>query len=299
MEFLTTYLGISTDYLIVLAVNLIIATAVLVCVRFVIGFISKVDMKHELSVRDNAAMGISLAGVIFAVGLIMVGVIDGEPSADLMAEIISIAISGILGIILVFGARVIFDKTSFPGFGISDEVKKGNIAVSVIDAGNVIATAIIIKTVFLNADSGSESLLIVGFGSFVVSQILLTVASYYRIILFNRHHKSSLEDNVVKGNVALALRFVGFRLGMALAISGALTLAPISLDNLLTSLAIWLGISLVQMILVGGFSLIVEKILLAGVDTRNEVDNQNNLAVGATQAAIAITIGLIMFTLVS
>lgn len=299
MEFLTTYLGISSEYLIVLAVNLIIATAVLVCVRFVIGFVSKVDLKHELSVRDNAAMGISLAGVIFAVGLIMVGVIDGEPSADLWSEILSVLVSGILGIILVFSARVIFDKTSFPGFGISDEVKKGNVAVSVIDAGNVIATAIIIKTVFLNADSNSESLLLVGLGSFVVSQILLTLASYYRIFLFKKHHKTSLEKNVVEGNVALALRFVGFRLGMAMAISGALTLAPLSLTNLTASLGVWLGISLVQMILVGAFSLIVEKILLMNVDTREEVDNQKNIAVGATQAAIAITIGLIMFTLVS
>ncbi|NRA88195.1 MAG: DUF350 domain-containing protein [Rhizobiales bacterium] len=299
MEFLNTYFGLSSYYLLVLGVNLVITALVLIAIRFVIGMISNVKMIDGLSLENNPAMGISLAGIIFAVGIIMTGVIGGEASDNLIKEIVSVSVSGIIGIILVFSSRVIFDKISIPKFKMRDAIMQGNIAVSVVDAGNVIASALIIKSVFLVIDTTTTNLIIIGLGSFIVSQLLLTIASYYRIFFYNRAHGRSLQDNIIKGNIALALRFAGFRIGMAFAISGALTLAPLSMDILAWSLLIWLGVSLVQMLLVIVFSFICDKVLLMGIDTRDEVDNKQNIAVGATQAALTSAIGLIIFTLVS
>ena len=299
MEFLNTYFGLTQEYLAVLGVDLIITVLVLGGIRYVIGFISNINTTEELAVRDNPAMGISLAGVVFAVGLIMTGVISGEASADLGEEALTVALSGVIGIVLIFSARLIFDKISMPKLNVRDAIMDGNVAVSVMDMGNVIATALVIKAVFLSAETGSWNLILAGLGSFVVSQLLLSLASYYRIFLYNKYHGTSLQDNVSDGNIALALRFAGFRIAMAFAISGALALAPLNLNNLIPSLGIWLGAGLVQMILVVLFAFICEKVLLRGVDTRDEVNNQKNVAVGATQAALLAAVGLTLFTLVS
>ncbi|PCJ38576.1 MAG: hypothetical protein COA81_12785 [Alphaproteobacteria bacterium] len=299
MEFLNTYFGLTTDYLAVLGINLVITVLVLGGIRYVIGWISNINTKEELAERDNPALGISLAGVVFAVGIVMTGVISGEASADLGQEAMTVALSGVIGIALIFAARMIFDKVSMPKLNVRDAIVSGNVAVSVMDMGNVIATALIIKAVFLNTEAGSLNLILAGVGSFIVSQLLLSLASYYRIFLFNKYHGTSLQDNVSGGNIALALRFSGFRIGMAFAISGALALAPLDLNNLVASMGIWLGVGLVQMVLVVLFSFICEKLLLMGVDTRDEVDNQKNVAVGATQAALLVAISLIIFTLVS
>lgn len=299
MEFLNTYFGLSADYLLVLTVNLVITALVLIAIKFIIGMVSNVKMIDSLSLKNNPAMGISLGGIIFAVGIIMSGVIGGDAASDITKEIITVGVSGIIGIILVFSSRVIFDKISIPGFKMRDAIMQGNIAVSVIDAGNVIASALIIKSVFLVIDTTTTNLIIIGLGSFIVSQLLLTIASYYRIFFYNRAHGRSLQDNIMKGNIALALRFSGFRIGMAFAISAALTLAPLNIEIFASSLLIWLGVSLVQMVLVIIFSMICDKALLMGINTRDEVDNKHNIAVGATQAALTAVIGLIIFTLVS
>ncbi|MBL4640013.1 MAG: DUF350 domain-containing protein [Kordiimonadaceae bacterium] len=299
MEFLNTYFGLTTDYLAVLGINLVLTVLVLASIRYIIGMISSVNTKEELTVRNNPALGISLAGVVLGVGIIMSGVISGDASASLQEEIITVALSAVIGIILIFAARMIFDKISMPNFKVRDALLDGNVSVAVMDMGNVIATALIIKAVFVTSETGSINLMLAGIGSFVVSQLLLSVASYYRIALFNKHHDSSLQDNVLAGNVALSLRFAGFRIGMAFAISGALALAPLDLNNLVSSLGIWLGVGLIQMVVVVVFAAICEKALFAGVNTRDEVDNQKNVAVGATQAALLTSIGLIVFTLVS
>lgn len=300
MAFLNTYFGLTNDYLLVLGVNLIITILVLLTIKFIIGKVSNVDVKEELSVKDNPAMGISLGGIILAVGIIMTGVIGGEESATtLQKEIITVALSGLVGIILIFLARVVFDKLSMKNFNVRNAIMEGNTAVAIMDAGNVIATALIIKAVLAGTDIASLNMILIGLGSFIVSQLLLTLSSHYRIILFKKHHGTGLEDEVMEGNIALALRFSGFKIGMGFAIVGALTLAPLNPDMLIGSLSIWLGVGLVQMILVVIFSLICEKVLLSGVDTRDEVDGQSNIAVGAVQAVLYVVIGLIIFTLVS
>ena len=61
-----------------LAMDFALVFAVLLLVRVLYGVASGVDTLHEISVKDNFAVGISLAGATAAIGIKLTGVVAGE-----------------------------------------------------------------------------------------------------------------------------------------------------------------------------------------------------------------------------
>lgn len=137
---------------------------------------------------------------------------------------------------------------------------------------------------------------------FVVSQIVLTIASKYRVKLFavkaakdNNCMQQALED----GNTALALRYAGYLTGVSLAITAASGFVPYDAENVWIAVIMWAVMAVVLSVIFAGIKLIAMKAILPGVDISDEVDNQKNLGVGAIEAAVAISIGLTLATLLA
>ena len=202
-------LNIDSFYAMILIINLAIAVVILAGVKFISAMISNVDATKELSKKDNHAFGISIAGVALGVSIMMTGVMSGEAGQDYKAEFILVTAYGVLGVFLMSLTRLIFDKVSMPKFSIKDEVAK-NVAAAIIDAGNVVATAIIIRAVMIWMEDSTLSGTLYVLVGYVLSQAILSLVSLYRIKSFNAHHNSSLHEVIVDGNVATAWRFFRF-----------------------------------------------------------------------------------------
>ena len=129
---------------ITLILDFILAIIIFASLRFFLGLISHVNTTRELAIRDNQAFGISLAGGVFSVAIVLAGAIYGEPVYTLIDSVIAVGVYGIMGIILMGVTRLIFDRIALPKVSIADEILKGNVAAAVLDAGNMIANAIII-----------------------------------------------------------------------------------------------------------------------------------------------------------
>ncbi len=287
-------------YNIVLLLNLVLVIAVFASVRFFSGITSHINSTKELTEKDNPAFGISMAGVVFAVTIILSGAIYGDPIYTMQESVISVGLYGIIGIILMATTRIIFNKIALPSVAIRNEIVKGNIAAGIIDAGNVIATAIIIRAMMMWVDANTIEGILAILTGFIISQILLTTTTIFRIKRLNiKMSDNSLQNEIKSGNTALALRFVGRKIGTAFAITAASNRLVFELYDLPKLLLIWAGASVVMIALLSILSFIATKIILAGINVNDEVIKQRNIALGAVQSVIYICLGLLLSELMS
>ena len=93
--------------------------------------------------------------------------------------------------------------------------------------------------------------------------------------------------------------FSGFRIGVALAITAASGMVPFATDNLVQIGILWLLVSVFMMVILFIIVEITDKVILSGIDVREEVDNQKNTGIAAIQFAVTISVGIIIATLAS
>lgn len=288
------------SYTLVLLVNLAICIAFFTSLRLFSGAIAHVSAWDELVKRDNPAFGISLGGAILGVTIVLTGAIYGKQAQNTVDEsAIAIGLYGLIGITLMALSRVIFDKIALPRISIRDEIEKENIAAGIIDAGNIIATAIIIHTVTrwveVTTFHGILALLV----GYVISQVLLTAATYLRLEIFSVKHKTSMQDIFKQGNIALALRFVGRRIGTAFAVTAASNIMVYEEYNIYQLLLAWALISVVVMVILSILSYIADKAILWNIDTSNEIVGQRNIAIGTLQGFIYVCLGMLLAQLMT
>jgi uncharacterized membrane protein YjfL (UPF0719 family) len=292
-----SHFNMDTNYVMVLLINLGIAMALLAGLKFLAGLISNVNATQELAEKDNPAFGISLAGVAMAITIMLTGVMSGEASASFASEAMLVAGYGLLGLILMVLTRFVFDRISMPQFSVKDAILKGNIAAGILDAGNVVATAIIIRALLMWVNTESLQGLAVILGGFVISQLILSAASIYRRKRSLSRHNKSLQDAIEGGNIAVAWRFTGFRIAVALAITAASGFIPYAQESLCEIMLLWTLVSICLLGVISILAVVTDKLILSGIDVQDEVDNQGNLAIGIIQCAITIAVGIIIAVL--
>lgn len=191
--------------------------------------------------------------------------------------------------------RIIFDKVTLSNVSLREEISKGNIAVAIADASNVIATAIIIRSLMIwvtdNAFHDFIALLI----GFAISQIILTSTTYlrrraFRIIYDGYRIQKELQDC----NVALALSFGGAKIATAFAITVASNFDFFEIYDFKVIFLPWIIIAVTAVIILKVIAVITERIVLFKVPVMREILDDRNIAVGAIQAAIYISLGLLV-----
>jgi len=292
---MTEYIGIPADFAPYYAVDLLLIVAILAGIRKLSGAIGNVSSLDELTKKDNHAFGISIAGATLALAIMLMGVVSGEVGMNPAYEAFLILGYGGLGLILMWVTRKIFDNISLPKISIHKQIMEGNTAAALVDAGNMIATAIIIRAVMIWVDSNSWlglALIIVGF---LISQFLLLAATLYRRYVYARRHNGhGIHDEIEKGNVALALRFAGHRIGIALAVTAASGIVIFDHETVTTPILIWGGTAIVMMMMLTLLAFITRKAILPKVDVAEEVDKQGNVAIGVIEAAVYVAIGFLL-----
>lgn len=299
---LESYFAISADpfYYAALAVDFILLFAMLVLVRKIFGrAVGDGDTTAELAEKDNHAFGISLGGATVALAVVFSGVASGDIATNLLTEGLFVFGYGILGVAMLMCTRWIFDNVVFPKIDLKRLISGANTAAGVLDAGNMIATSILIYGVF--AWSTGDWLAAIGLvvGMFIISQLLLVLISRYRVNLFAKRNAGRVfRDAINDGNSALAIRFAGFQIGAALAISTAGNLVIFREGTeLLMSVAAWVAVAVVLLIGVIVLTTLIEKVVLHGISVEREVDQETNYGVAAVEAGAYIGLGFLLVSL--
>ena len=295
----TDFINVEVDLALFYLVDFLIAVSLLSGMRLLAGFVGNVSATHEISHNDNKAFGVSLAGAMIAVSIMLMGVVSGDAGYNLANEAFMVILFGVIGIVLMWLTRIAFDRVSFPGLSIHDQIMKGNMAASIIDACNMIATAIIIKAAMSWVDGGLEIAIIAIIASFIASQIIMALATLYRVKVFEKRHEGrQLHTAIEENNVALAIRFSAYRIGIAIAVSAAFTAVEYEPGAFMTVFMLWFGVALALFILLTLIAIVIRHGVLHRVNVGDEVGQQGNIAVGAIEGSIYIVVGLLLAGLI-
>lgn len=282
-------------YNLVILTNLLVVIALFTSLRLFSGKIAHIDASYELLKKDNPAFGISLAGATLAVTTMLSGTIYGSPEQDLFSGLAFTALYGILGIVLMAATRIIFDKLTLPAIHLRDEIAAGNKAVAIADAGNVMAAAIILRAVMIWVTANSWQGIIVILAGFIVSQAILVAMTLLKIkMLESKNTAHKLQDELRGGNIALALRFSGLKIGTAFAIATAAQIVVYEEFDMVNILAAWFAASILVIVIWKALCWFAHNIVLFRADIDSEVLEQKNIAVGALQAVIYISLGYLI-----
>lgn len=296
---LSDFINVEVNLAFYYLVDFIIAVALLSGMRLLAGLVGNVSATHEISRSDNKAFGVSLAGAMVAVSIMLMGVVSGDAGYSLANEAFTVILFGVIGIALMWLTRIAFDRVSFPHVSIHHQIMKGNLAASIIDACNMIATAIIIKGAMTWVDGGLVNAVMAVIASFIASQAILALATLYRVKVFEKRHQgcklhTAIEDN----NIALALRFSAYRIGIAIAVSAAFIAVEYDPDVFITVFTLWFAVALALFILLTLIAMVIRHGVLHGINVGEEVGQQGNIAVGVIEGSIYIVVGLLLAGLI-
>ena len=282
----------------IIALDLAVAAVAICVLRYGAGLLFGVDTKDELAEKDNFAFGIALAGGTAAVALILAGAGSGEASITWAAELGTVAIYAILGVVLLKLGIVINDAVIFHRFSIRQALGEKNVAAGTVQAANLLALGVLIHGAIGWAEGvGWLALLSVAIIFFLSQVVLLGVTRLRSAIYAHRHQGARFQLAIEGGNVALGIRYAGHLLGTALAASsasGMVTYLPGTPAESAVLYATWLAWAIVLAVSLSVLSIIAQRVVLMGIDTVEEVDNQQNIGVAAIEAAIFIGFGLVI-----
>lgn len=300
MEQLQLLMNHQPNLLVILAIDLTIAIILLSAMRFISGLWAGVNTTDELASKDNFAFGISLAGSLLALAIVLTGAITGESGITFSQEAIGTSIYGVVGLILIKVGRIAHDKLALPGLDKAQQIKAGNISVAIIDAAALIATALIIRATLLWANDLNINTLIAVISGFVISQSFLIIVTRLREAAYRKNNQGSqFQEAIVGGQVALAIRHAGFLIATGFALTAASNFLEYLPEAYVENALGWLIFGLVMVSLLYVLILLVKKIVLSRINLTEEVDHQQNIGVAALEFVISLAVALILMALMS
>lgn len=290
----------NTFYILALAINVVIVIGVLFCYRHIQAKISGVSSTEELAHKDNFAFGLSVAGGLLALCLILASAVSGEIAGSLADEAINVLLYAAVGIVLLKLGMVVNDHLLMRAFSVTDQLRQQNMAVGVVNASNLLAQGIIISAAMHWVEMDSWEGL--GFVAmlWLIAQLVISFVTFIRMSIYKRRHpESTWQTAITNNNVALAIRFGGQIIASAITLKAATHLVAFLPALWLTSMAAMLLYSLVFVIVVWLLYRLVLPTVLYGVNVVEEVDEQENIGIAFIEAGLFIGISVVVFSLLS
>lgn len=292
--------ALNQELFVFLAIDVVVAIFLLGTMRFVSGLSSKVNSTDELAKEDNFAFGISVAGSIAALGIVLTGAISGETAHSYLVEFIGMLSYGLFGLLLIKVGRYVHDKFALNQLDKTEQIKSKNITVGIVDAAGAIATAIVIRAVLIWVDGLSFSTFVAITSGFVVSQAMLVLVTRIKESQYKKNNQEDcMQEAFEKGQIALAIRYAGQVISTALAVTAASYFLTYSPETLVSNIIGWLVFGIIMTLLVVILTTIAKRIILWGIDLVEEVDQQHNIGVASIEMAISISIALILTALMA
>ncbi|MBV7314686.1 DUF350 domain-containing protein [Shewanella sp. NIFS-20-20] len=297
MNFFNEY-GLSQDLIIMLSIDITIAILLLVLMRYLSGWSIKVNSTNELAERDNFAFGISTAGSIAAMGIVLTGAITGAAGSSYLIEAIGMSAYGIAGLVLIRTGRFIHDKLALNEVDKNAQILDGNVSIALVDASASIATALIIRSVLLWAEGLTIDTLVAVVSVFFISQMLFVLLTRMREYTYRRGNQGdSLQEALGQDSLALAIRHSGYLISLGLTFKAASYFLIYDPKAYAMNLFGWLTFSVVMLIILNLLLALVKRLVLANIEVNTEVEQQHNIGIATVEMAISIAVALLLTSL--
>lgn len=288
-----------SDILGYLLIDMGVAIILLGGVRYTMGLFGKVNTNEELAKKDNFAYGISMAGAIAAMGIVLSGAITGEEAGSYTIEIIGMFAYGLCGLILVKAGRYIHDKFALAQFDKHDQILKRNISVAIVDAGSVIATAIVIRAAIIWVEGLTINTFIALVSAWIISQLMLVLITRIFEWKYNATNGVNFQSALQEGQLALAIRYCGYLISTAMSVTAASYFIEFDALHLWQGITLWAIMSIALMLALTLFTAMAKFIVLWGINRKTEVEEQQNVGIAVIELTTSFSIALLLMALMT
>ena len=274
------------------ALYLAVALMILFVGKWINDRLTPYQLDEQLTVVDNKAVAVSLSGYLFGLGIILWGVLvspsdiegSGDFRRDLMTDLASTAIWGVVGIILLQIARIINNRLLLPKFDIVKElVEDRNVGTGAVQCGSYVGSALMIRAAISGEAAGS---LAISIGITVVYFLVGQIAFILFSKLYQAVSRFDLHAEIEADNVAAGVSF-----GMTLTAVGVLLSGYILKYDSLIGLLVWFVIG-AFLLLVARY--LVDKLILPGTLLDEEISQDRNWGAALLEGTIAIALAFIL-----
>ena len=279
----------------IVAVDLVAIVALLIIFKVTLGVYSGLNVRHEISEKDNSAFGVVLGFMFFSFLLVMSAASTGSEILGYFDEFLNMFVFGLSGMIMLFLSRVVFDKLSMTSFSITDELKKGNMAVAIVSSGNILSSALIIYAYMGWVKGTSFDIIALVAIGWIISQVLLSAITFVRAKMYKSYDGETLIDSIKSGNMATAFRFSSYRLAFAMTPMLVVPHYKFDAEDAYYQVAEIFATSLVFYMIFMIVSLISTKIVFPKVDFKNEINRQKNVGVAVIQSLILLGYAILLY----
>ena len=283
------------DLWIYLSIDIGIAFALLIAVRLLSGRLKKISVSDELGVKDNFAFGISLAGRMLSLCIVLGSVVGRHVGEGFQGAALGMLLFGVIGIILVKFGRYSHDKLILNRLDKDQMIDEKNVSVALVDAASAIASAIMLHSMLLWVEGTDlNAIVAITTGFIVVLAVLLLMTRIYEYRFASDNQNDSFQKILCKGHLAVAIEHSGNLIGTALVVSSASTLLVYDAQTYVSNVTGWLFVGLALSIVLLILVTIAKHLVLLGLNSQQEVDQQHNIGVAAIQFALSIGLAFVV-----
>jgi uncharacterized membrane protein YjfL (UPF0719 family) len=298
MEQLVKLVPLSSDILIYLAIDISIAILLLLAIRSLSGFFTKISVRSELGEKDNFAFGISMAGGMLSLTIVLSSVVGRHNHLGYEGAALGMLLFGSIGIILVKVGRYAHDKVVLNRLDKNKMIAEKNVSVAIVDAGSSIASAIIIKSIIdWTVGSNVNTFIAILSGSMVVLSVLLLTTRLYERRYASNNQDNSFQRDLGKGQLALAIQHSGNLIGTAIAVSSAGSILVYDPNSYVSNITGWLVVSAGFSVFLIILSSLSKRIILTGINWKTEVDLHHNIGIASIEFVLSIGLALLIASL--
>lgn len=295
METLVKLVPLPRDLWVYLVIDLVLALLLLVIMKWLAGIFRKSSVADELGVKDNFAFGISIAGGMLSLCIVLGSVVGRHVGEGLESAATGMLSFGLIGIVLVQFGRFAHDKLVLNRVDTRALIADRSVSIALVDASSLIASAVILRSMVLWVDgSDLNAIIAICTGFTVVLFILIFMTRIYEVRYARDNQNDSFQGALQKGQMALAVEHSGNLLGTALIVASARHLLNYYPDGYVSNVTGWLIVSVVLSLALYLLVNISKKVILWGLDYRLEVDKQHNVGVACLELCLAVGIASIV-----
>ncbi|MCV2886058.1 DUF350 domain-containing protein [Aestuariibacter sp. AA17] len=299
MNVLVNLISVPADIWVYFAIDVGIAILLLAALRWISGRLSSVDTNEELCTQDNFAFGISIAGRMFALCVVLAAAVAGSTKTDYYIAAVSMLAYGLVGLVLIKVGRVLHDKLILDRLDKEAQIMDRNSSVAIIDAASAISTAIIIHSVMLWVEGTDTNALIAVCTSFIVTQAILLVTTRFYERQYRANNQGTMQKALTEGQLALALQQAGMIVGTSIVVSTSAKLLIYNPEAYVSNFTGWLVTGAWLAVLLAILVMVLKKLVLSGLNLVQEVDQQHNVGVACIEMALSVGIAFMVSGLIA
>ena len=300
MEILVKLVPLARDLWVYVAIDVALALLLLLVMKWLSRSRAKVSVSDELGVKDNFAFGISVAGGMLSLCLVLSSVVGRHVGQGYEQAAIGMVIFGTIGILLVKVGRFAHDKIVLDAVDTQHKISDRNVSIALVDASSLVSSAIILRSIMIWVDgSDVNAMIAIITGFLVVLTILLIMTRIYEMRYAMQNQNHSFQSALDTGQLALAVQHAGNLLGTAIVVSSAGALLSYSPQGYVSNVTGWLITSVLLSLLLWVLMAFGKRTILNGINYQKEGDEQHNVGVAAVELTLSIGLALIISSVLS